>query len=63
VKVRDDVKAGDYRDPGWYRHPANAVAREFTGAVETPTRAPSPEPAGQPVEVRKPGGGHGGHHH
>ena len=22
VKVRDDVKPGDYTDPGWYKHPA-----------------------------------------
>ena len=21
VKVRDDVKPGDYKDPGWYKHP------------------------------------------
>ncbi|HET8704991.1 MAG TPA: copper oxidase [Pseudomonadales bacterium] len=21
LKVRDDIKAGDYRDPGWYKHP------------------------------------------
>jgi manganese oxidase len=27
VKVRDDLKAGDYRDPGWYQHPPGTVAR------------------------------------
>jgi FtsP/CotA-like multicopper oxidase with cupredoxin domain len=26
VKVRDDLAAGDYRDPGWYRHPPGTVA-------------------------------------
>ena len=26
VKVRDRV-ARDYRDPGWYAHPAGSVAR------------------------------------
>ncbi len=26
VKVRDNVKPGDYRDPGWYRHPKGTVA-------------------------------------
>jgi FtsP/CotA-like multicopper oxidase with cupredoxin domain len=27
VKVRDNLAAGDYRDPGWYRHPAGTVMR------------------------------------
>lgn len=26
LKVRDGLKAGDYRDPGWYRHPKGTVA-------------------------------------
>jgi FtsP/CotA-like multicopper oxidase with cupredoxin domain len=26
VKIRDDLAAGDYRDPGWYKHPAGTVA-------------------------------------
>jgi hypothetical protein len=26
VKVRDDLAPGDYRDPGWYRHPKGTVA-------------------------------------
>jgi len=26
VKVRDDIAPGDYRDPGWYRHPEGTVA-------------------------------------
>jgi FtsP/CotA-like multicopper oxidase with cupredoxin domain len=26
VKVRDDLAAGDYRDPGWYDHPRGTVA-------------------------------------
>ena len=26
VKVRDDLAAGDYRDPGWYKHPPGTVA-------------------------------------
>ncbi|BBK41414.1 exported copper oxidase [Allostella vacuolata] len=29
VKVRDDLARGDYRDPGWYRHPAGTVAYEW----------------------------------
>ncbi|WP_341701831.1 copper oxidase [Ferrovibrio sp.] len=32
VKVRDGLARGDYRDPGWYRHPPGTVAREWTGS-------------------------------
>ncbi len=34
VKVREDVKPGDYTDPGWYRHPEGTVARESEASVE-----------------------------
>jgi FtsP/CotA-like multicopper oxidase with cupredoxin domain len=27
VKIREDLAAGDYRDPGWYKHPPGSVAR------------------------------------
>jgi FtsP/CotA-like multicopper oxidase with cupredoxin domain len=30
VKVRDDTKAGDYTDPGWYRYPNDGVARKVS---------------------------------
>ena len=30
VKVRDNLAAGDYRDPGWYQHPEGTVAYELT---------------------------------
>jgi len=30
VKVRDDLGADDYRDPGWYRHPPGTVARRIS---------------------------------
>lgn len=26
VKVRDDIRPGDFRDPGWYQNPKNSVA-------------------------------------
>ncbi|MDN2709443.1 copper oxidase [Janthinobacterium sp. SUN118] len=64
VKVRKDQKPGDYRDPGWYKHPAGSVAHEWTGALPEPVRA---QGAGKPaasrgveMTVRKPGG-HAGH--
>jgi manganese oxidase len=64
VKVRDDQPRGSYKDPGWYRHPAGSVAREFTGAVQLPTRA-APAKADAKADrktliVRKPSA-HGSH--
>ncbi|APA67879.1 multicopper oxidase family protein [Janthinobacterium sp. 1_2014MBL_MicDiv] len=64
VKVRKDQKPGDYRDPGWYKHPAGSVAHEWTGALPEPVRAQGTgKPAarrGVEMTVRKPGG-HAGH--
>jgi hypothetical protein len=43
VKVRKDQKPGDYKDPGWYKHPAGTIAYEWTGAPpEQPARATTP---------------------
>jgi hypothetical protein len=33
VKVREGLAAGDYRDPGWYNHPAGTVAYEVDAAI------------------------------
>lgn len=68
LKVRDGLARGDYRDPGWYRHPAGSVAREWTGelpAAPSAPRAPAAQssPAQAPLDVRKPGADSGGHHH
>ena len=68
VKVRKDQKPGDYKDPGWYKHPAGTVAYEWKGAVPTPTRNTSPggqltAPVNKPdveMKARKPSG-HSGH--
>ena len=38
VKVRKEQKRGDYKDPGWYKHPAGEVAYEWTGALPNPAR-------------------------
>ncbi|CAN5492343.1 copper oxidase [soil metagenome] len=59
VKVRDDVRPGDYADPGWFRHPPGTIAREYTGPVDAPARA-ADQPAEAPLEARKPTG-HEGH--
>ncbi|WP_440222519.1 multicopper oxidase family protein [Dokdonella sp. MW10] len=33
IKVRDDLAPGDYRDPGWYRHPEGTIARRVSVAA------------------------------
>jgi manganese oxidase len=59
VKVRDDIRPGDYKDPGWYKHPPGTTAYEYTGALQEPTRAARPG-SGAPLGARKPAG-HAGH--
>jgi hypothetical protein len=65
MKVRREQKRGDYSDPGWFRHPPGTQAREVSGEVAEPVRAPqAASPQGKPgdieVTVRKPTG-HAGH--
>jgi len=70
LKVRRDQPPGDYKDPGWFRHPPGTQAYEWTGALAEPARSGSPGPAAMParnmpatdieVQVRKPRG-HGKH--
>jgi hypothetical protein len=71
LKVRKDQKRGDYRDPGWFAHPAGTVAHEWTGALAEPERRTADgvgamRPVDRPstdvvVTIRKPSGGHDGH--
>ena len=56
VKIRPDVKPGDYRDPGWYKHPQGTVAYEWTGAPLQTQRAEPSKAGGIEVKARKPGG-------
>ena len=60
VKVRDEVKFGDYRDPGWFKHPQGTVAREWTGEPLPAKRQPGPEADENTLKARKPAG-HSGH--
>lgn len=72
IKVRREQKRGDYKDPGWFKHPPGTNAFEWTGAMPEPARflaeggqsmPSSPMPKGLPeveVQIRKPVG-HAGH--
>ncbi len=62
VKVRDDVQRGDYKDPGFYKHPQGTVAYEYTGQVQQPARAPAPKADSKTMNVRKPSGGDHSNH-
>jgi hypothetical protein len=60
VKVRDNLAPGDYKDPGWYQHPAGTVASEYTAEVSEAPRATAPVADANTLQVRKPNG-HTGH--
>jgi FtsP/CotA-like multicopper oxidase with cupredoxin domain len=67
VKVRKGLARDDYKDPGWYKHPAGALAYEWKGddgAMPQATAAPDAATVAKPGEtvlkVRK-GSGHSGH--
>jgi len=69
VKIREGLAAGDYGDPGWYKHPEGTVAynvegTKFAAALDEPVREPqrlSGAPAQIEVQAVKPQGGHTGH--
>jgi FtsP/CotA-like multicopper oxidase with cupredoxin domain len=55
VKVREDLAANDYKDPGWYQHPPGTVAYEWQGKAPSAASAPAPhtaQPQGQEIELR-----------
>ncbi len=62
LKVRPDVRRGDYRDPGHYRHPKGTVAYEWKGELPPAPAAPDAPavPAAEAMKVRR-GGGHEHH--
>ena len=65
VKIREGLARDDYKDPGWYKHPAGTVAYEWTGEPLAALRAPGSDnvsalPDETVLTVRK-GGGHGAH--
>jgi hypothetical protein len=55
LKVRENQARGDYKDPGWYKHPKGTLAYEWTGEAPVAHAAPQPAQAeGTTVDVRKP---------
>jgi FtsP/CotA-like multicopper oxidase with cupredoxin domain len=54
VKVRKGLATNDYKDPGWYRQPADTQATEWTGALPVTSRADAPRADSGTVDVRKP---------
>ena len=57
MKIRADLAHGDYRDPGWYKAPANSVAYLMEGAAPPAERDLNAPQASQqaPFRVHKPG--------
>jgi len=61
VKVREGLARNDYKDPGWYKHPAGTVAYEWGGAApDAPkmTGAAQPNAGSNPeiqLHARRPG--------
>ena len=53
MKVRPGLAAGDYADPGWYRHPEGTVAYEWAGDAPSAASAPNaPAPGDKPAAYR-----------
>jgi hypothetical protein len=60
LKVREGQAKGDYRDPGWYKHPKGTQAYEWSGELpEAPRAAGAAPSAAAPMEIKR----DGGHHH
>jgi manganese oxidase len=57
VKVRDGLARNDYKDPGWYKHPAGTVAYEWKGDPPAASRKPQAAQEGTALRARKPGAG------
>jgi FtsP/CotA-like multicopper oxidase with cupredoxin domain len=63
MKIREGLARDDYKDPGWYQHPAGTVAYEWTGETPLAQRPQSEASALKPtatLRARKPTA-HGAH--
>ena len=69
MKVREDLKPDDYRDPGWYKHPKGTVAHDVDMAAagapqQQPNAGGSPgmeKMPGMKMQMQPGGGGHPNH--
>lgn len=63
LKVREQLGANDYGDPGWFNHPKGSVAYEWKGpaAEASAPRQTTPGQSPGAPSVRKPGAGHEHH--
>jgi hypothetical protein len=53
VKVREGLATGDYKDPGWYKHPAGTVAYEWKGdPLPMPAKAKAPKADNKTMNVK-----------
>ena len=58
VKVREGLASGDYKDPGWFKHPEGTVAFEWKGEPQKVERKPPvalDKTKGAEFDVVKPG--------
>jgi FtsP/CotA-like multicopper oxidase with cupredoxin domain len=52
VKVREGLASGDYKDPGWFKHPQGTVAYEVaSAAAPSPTKQTAPSASKPTVEM------------
>jgi hypothetical protein len=61
VKVRQGLARNDYKDPGWYQHPAGTVAHEWKGDPPPASRKPQAAQQAPGFKARKPGARSHGH--
>lgn len=62
MKVREGLARGDYKDPGWYKHPAGTQAHEWKGEPPAAARRqPAAAPAQAPAPRAKKPAGHAEH--
>jgi hypothetical protein len=49
VKVREGLASGDYKDPGWFKHPQGTVAYEVASTAAPPSQQAAPPSSSKPV--------------
>jgi hypothetical protein len=52
IKIREGLARNDYKDPGWYTHPAGTLAHEWTGETPLAERAQAPAQPAVPAAAK-----------